>query len=170
MLPEFLTSRLRLRPIDRNDGSRLLQLSSNPKVMKHINGGKTLSEKEIEVDLQNRLGALTDLFGYWMIESLEEEEFIGWVALKKLEKTEKIEVGYRLLEEHWGKGYAFEAASELLKYAFLRLHLKEVVAVTLEENVRSLRVLEKLGMKYKKKARFYGFNCCYYELKRTDYL
>jgi ribosomal-protein-alanine N-acetyltransferase len=152
MLPEFLTSRLRLRPIDRNDGSRLLQLSSNPKVMKHINGGKTLSEKEIEVDLQNRLGALTDLFGYWMIESLEEEEFIGWVALKKLEKTEKIEVGYRLLEEHWGKGYAFEAASELLKYAFLRLHLKEVVAVTLEENVRSLRVLEKLGMKYKKKG------------------
>lgn len=170
MLPELLTSRLRLRPIDRNDGSRLLQLSSNPNVMKHINGGKTLSEKEIEVDLQNRLDALTDVFGYWMIESLEEKDFIGWVALKKLEQTEKTELGYRLLEEHWGKGYASEAASELLKYAFLRLHLKEVVAVALEENVRSLRVLEKLGMKYKKKGRFYGFNCCYYELKRTEYL
>jgi RimJ/RimL family protein N-acetyltransferase len=138
--------------------------------MKHINGGKTLSEQEIEADLQNRLRSLTEVFGYWMIESLDEKDFIGWVALKKLDRTEKIEVGYRLLEEHWGKGYASEAAAELLKYAFLSLHLKEVAAVTLEENVQSRRVLEKLGMVYKKKARFYGFNCCYYELKRQEYL
>lgn len=170
MLPEFLTSRLKIRPINRNDGSRLFQLSNNPNVMKHINGGKALSREETEKDLQNRLKALTDVLGYWMIETIEDQEFVGWIALKKLDQTEKIEIGYRLLEEHWGKGYAAEAASELLNYAFRILKLKEVVAIALEENVRSLRVLEKLGMTYQKKARFYGFKCCYYELKREDFL
>ncbi len=170
MLPEFNTSRLKIRPIDRNDGSRLFQLSNNPNVMKHINGGKILSKAETDVDLQNRLKALTDIFGYWMIETVDGNEFVGWVALKKLDQTEKIEIGYRLLEEHWGKGFAAEAAAEMLKYAFLTLNLTEVVAVALEENTRSLRVLEKLGMKYKKKARFYGFKCCYYQLKREDFL
>lgn len=138
--------------------------------MKHINGGKPLSRKETETDLQNRLKSLTDVFGYWMIETIEDQDFVGWVALKKLDQTDQIELGYRLLEEHWGKGYAVEAASELLNYAFLTLNLKEVAAIALEENVRSLKVLEKLGMKYQKKARFYGFKCCYYQLKRGDFL
>lgn len=169
MLPVFLTDRLKIRPLNRDDGELLFELSRNPNVMRHINGGKTLSEAETKADLQKRLGALTDIFGYWMIESTKTGNFIGWVALKKLDQTDKIEIGYRLLEEHWGNGYASEAAAMLLKYAFHTLNLDEVVAVALEENERSLRVLQKLGLRFVKKAKFYGFKCCYYRLKREEY-
>ena len=124
MLPEFFTSRLKIRPINRTDGDRLYQLSSNPNVMKHINGGKPLAKNETQLELQKRLNANTDIFGYWMIESFEDDTFIGWVALKKLDQTEKIEIGYRLLEEHWGKGYAAEAAGKLLDYAFFYTRLE----------------------------------------------
>ena len=170
MLPEFTASRLRLRPINREDAPLLYRLSNNPKVMKHINGGKPLSKEETKADLKNRLQALTDVFGYWMIERADNKEFIGWAALKKLDQTSKIEIGYRLLEEFWGNGYASEAASKLLEYAFLTLNLKEVVAVTLEENSRSLKVLKKMGMQFEKKAKFYGYKCCYYQLNKEDYL
>ena len=170
MLPEFTTARLRLRPINREDASLLHRLSNNPEVMKHINGGKSLSKEETKADLKNRLQALTDVFGYWMIERADDNEFVGWVALKKLDQTSKIEIGYRLLEEFWGNGYASEAASKLLEYAFLTLNLKEVVGVSLEENSRSLKVLKKLGMQYEKKAKFYGYKCCYYQLKKEAYL
>lgn len=85
------------------------------------------------------------VYGIWAAFLKENDEFIGWFALKPLPKTGEIEVGYRLLPQHWGKGYATEGTSALLKHGFDDLSLECVVAIAQLENKASRRVLEKAG-------------------------
>jgi len=75
-------------------------------------------------------------------------EYIGWCGLKYLEKTGKVDIGYRLLKKHWGKGYATEAAIVCLDYGFNTLELEEIIGTAMMENTASINVFKKLGMKY----------------------
>ena len=77
---------------------------------------------------------------------------------------------YRLLEAYWGKGYATEAGRRLVQYGFEQLYLPRIVAVALEANRASTRVLEKIGLQYDRKGVFYGFDCVVYTLERERYL
>jgi RimJ/RimL family protein N-acetyltransferase len=89
-------------------------------------------------------------FGLWAVEIPGESDFIGFVGLTtpifEAHFTPCVEVGWRLAYEHWGRGYATEAAAAALDDGFGRLNLQEIVAMTTAMNVRSLRVMEKLGM------------------------
>ena len=170
MIPTFHTERLRLRPPNWDDLDNIHKLGSSPVVMRYISQVKTQTLDEAKADLEKRIKASTSIFGYWVVEERCSGAFIGWLALKRLDKTNDIEVGYRFLEQFWGKGYATEGSQELLKYAFQTLNLPRVVAIALEENLASTRVMKKLGMRYVKTAIFYGFNCVYYEIEQKDFL
>jgi ribosomal-protein-alanine N-acetyltransferase len=75
------------------------------------------------------------------------DEFIGTCGLEKysLGGGEEIELGYRLCLQHWGKGYATEAAQLILSYGFNVLNLKKIIAFAVPQNRSSLKVIEKLG-------------------------
>jgi RimJ/RimL family protein N-acetyltransferase len=68
--------------------------------------------------------------------------------------TPCVEIGWRLAYEHWGKGYATEAAQEVLKVAFGKCGLSEVVSFTALQNSRSMKVMEKIGMKHDQSGDF----------------
>jgi ribosomal-protein-alanine N-acetyltransferase len=89
-------------------------------------------------------------FTFWAVEIPDEVPFAGFVGLvvPKFEAhfTPCMETGWRLAREHWGKGYAVEAATVALRAAFGPLAREEVVALTVPGNVRSRRVMERLGM------------------------
>jgi ribosomal-protein-alanine N-acetyltransferase len=89
-------------------------------------------------------------YGPWAVEVAGGAPFIGFIGLWIPEFdapfTPCVELGYRLAFEHWGKGYATEGARAVLAYGFDTLGLKEIVAMTATQNVRSQRVMEKLGM------------------------
>lgn len=169
MIPVLETPRLRLRPPRREDLEAIYLLGANPNVMRFISNGKTMSRMEARADLEKRIAASQHHFGYWITELKNTREVIGWTALKTLDNTREIEVGYRLLEEHWGKGYATEASRRLLQYGFQELKLPRIVAVALEENLASRRVMEKAGLQYQGKDIFYGFDCVIYALDRNHY-
>ncbi|MEL7121789.1 MAG: GNAT family N-acetyltransferase [Bacteroidota bacterium] len=166
-VPTLYTCRLKLRALEWKDLDFLHLLSVNPKVMKYINHGRPLTREQARRDLNRRMKISNDKYGYWVIERLSDQAFIGWVGLKPLDKSTEIEIGYRFLESYWGRGYATEAASCILDYAFRYVKLNKVVAVALKENQASQRVMEKCGMEYKKEGVFYGENCVYYELLNT---
>lgn len=168
-LPVFESDRIYLRSIADDDFELIYRLSINPNVLKFINGGRVLSKEEIKKDLDKRLQSTTDVFGYWMIFEKKSNDFIGWVVLKPLDQTQEIEIGYRLLEEHWGKGFATEAASLIINYGFNTLNMDKISAVVLEKNLGSRKVLEKLGLTYIKKGNYYGAKCMYYMLKKEMY-
>jgi RimJ/RimL family protein N-acetyltransferase len=91
-------------------------------------------------------------FTLWAVEVPDEVPFAGFVGIvvPKFEAhfTPCVEIGWRLARDHWGKGYAVEAAAVALRAAFGPLGLREVVSLTVPANVRSRRVMERLGMRH----------------------
>jgi len=162
------TERLYFRNFVPEDLEDYSKLASDPEVMKYISDGKTRNDNEIKGDLERIISynQKNKDFGLWAAILKESNKFIGWFCLKPLAKTEEIEVGYRLLRECWGKGYASEGAIAFVKYGFEKLHLERIVAVTDPENKASIRVLEKTGLKFEKFARYYNAEIAYFSLEK----
>ena len=170
MPPNLETKRLRLRRPSWDDFPHILQLGSNPNVMRFINDSQTQTAVEAKKDLERRIRQTNKHTGYWITEHKEEDAFVGWMALKKLERTRDYEIGYRFMEEFWGQGLATEAGEVVLEYAFTNLGLKYVVAVAVERNFASTRVLEKLGLEKEGEGIYYNTECVYYKITREQYL
>jgi RimJ/RimL family protein N-acetyltransferase len=89
-------------------------------------------------------------FGLWATELSGSDQFIGYIGLAiprfHAVFTPCVEIGWRLARAHWGQGLATEGARAAARFAFDRLGLPEVVSFTVPSNVRSRRVMEKLGM------------------------
>ena len=90
-------------------------------------------------------------YGLWAVERKDTAGFIGyvglWPATFPAHFTPAVEVGWRLAADQWGHGYATEAARAALAYGFDSLGLEEIVSFTSSVNVRSWRVMERLGMR-----------------------
>ena len=84
--------------------------------------------------------------GTWRASRRDTGAFIGWFTLKYIPKTVEVEVGYRLLHEAWGQGFATEGATELVRYGFDDLGLYRIIGLTHRDNVASQRVLQKAGL------------------------
>jgi RimJ/RimL family protein N-acetyltransferase len=90
-------------------------------------------------------------YGLWAVERQDTGGFIGyvglWPATFPAHFTPAVEVGWRLAADHWGRGYATEGARAALPYGFSTAGLDEIVSFTSAINVRSVRVMERLGMR-----------------------
>jgi len=146
--PWLQTLRIDLREFTRDDFDDLLRLDSDPRVTKYINGGKPMSTKEVEA----ALGRVTRYYrsvhglGVWYATRRDTGAFIGWYCLKYCPPTCDVEVGYRLLHNAWGQGFATEGATELIRYGFDDLGLDMIIGVTHPGNRASQRVLMKSGL------------------------
>ena len=96
-------------------------------------------------------------------------EFTGWTCLKHLDNTDEIEIGYRYFPQFWGLGLCTEISTALLEYGFLKVGLDRIVGISNPENKASIRVLEKIGLKYERNAHYYGVDVVYYGLNREDF-
>ena len=142
------TQRLILRHLGLDDFDIFFQLDSDPAVMRYI--GPPLTEKQSRERLEKAIQKYTTRsgLGRWMAVLKDDGESIGWYILDHLEESGMIEVGYRLLQKHWGKGYATEMSIALLRYGFFNLGLEKIVGITNSENTASQRVLKKIGMQH----------------------
>ena len=93
-------------------------------------------------------------------------ETIGAAEIQHLEGGPEVEVGYRFLNGHWGQGYATESARASVAYGFDEVGLERIVAVALESNVASRRVLEKCGLREIGVVHVYGLEHVKYEIAR----
>jgi RimJ/RimL family protein N-acetyltransferase len=142
------TERLRLRPWREEDREPFARLTADPAVMEHFPSLLTRAESDAFADrIAAHIG--THGWGLWAVEA-PDLPFCGYVGLARpgfdAAFTPCVEVGWRLAREAWGRGYAPEAARRALRFGFERLGLDEVVSFTVPQNLRSRRVMEKLGM------------------------
>lgn len=123
-------------------------LNADPEVMRWLGGPQP---RERSDELADRIRREMDVFGLWAAEVPGVSPFIGFVGLQvpafDADFTPCVEVGWRLARAYWGFGYASEAATASLSYAFDLVGLDEVVSFTVLKNVRSRRVMERIGMK-----------------------
>lgn len=94
-----------------------------------------------------------------------DNSFVGASGLVYYDNTPEIEIGYRMLKEHWNQGYATEASIGLLQYGFERLKLKKIVSSAHTENIALRRVMEKIGMRYIDDRFQYGCLQAYYTIE-----
>lgn len=148
-LPRLETPRLRLRPWRRADRPAFAALNADPLVMAHFPG--TLGRQSSDALAERIEGHFAERgFGLWAVEIRGGARFAGFVGLSvpRFEShfTPCVEIGWRLAAEHWGKGYATEAARAALAHGFGPLGLSEIVSFTVAANARSRAVMERLGM------------------------
>jgi RimJ/RimL family protein N-acetyltransferase len=146
------TPRLRLRQFTSDDVDRLVELDSDPEVMRYITYGEP-SPREFYVDdvmpRWFRIYRETPLLGYWAAEDRASGVFHGWFHLRpdRIDAGEQ-ELGYRLRRASWRQGYASEGAAALLEHGFLRVGTGKISARTLVGNAGSRAVMEKCGLRY----------------------
>lgn len=144
------TERLILRTWTEKDADPFFHINQDPKVIEYLLGPLTLEEVN---NFLSRLNAQFEKKGYtlWAVELKESGELLGFVGLNytdwKSHFTPAVEVGWRLGSQYWGKGYATEAATASLDFAFNTMGLDEIVSFTVPNNKRSIGVMEKIGMK-----------------------
>ncbi len=146
---ELHTERLRLRRWNDSDREPFAELNADPIVMEFFTATLSRTESDAFVD---RIEGDFDShgFGLWAVELKSSGEFIGYVGLWKptfeAHFTPAVEVGWRIAKRFWGSGLATEAARSAIDDGFDRLRFEEIVSFTSGINVRSRRVMEKLGM------------------------
>lgn len=144
------TDRLILRTWQTEDIAPMAAINQDPKVMEYF---PVLQDLEKTKQLINKFTQHFEEHGYtfYAVELKEDHTFIGFVGLSmasfEAHFTPAIEIGWRIASKYWGKGYATEAAQAVLHYAFTQLNLDEVVSFTVEDNTRSWRVMEKIGLR-----------------------
>ncbi|HLK41809.1 MAG TPA: GNAT family N-acetyltransferase [Thermoleophilia bacterium] len=147
--PELRTGRLLLRGWRDSDREPFARLNADPEVMEHFVAPLTRAESDAFVDRTLRRWEEHG-FGLWAVEVPETAPFIGFVGLAyhdfPAHFTPCVEVGWRLAREHWGRGYATEAALASLRFGFEELALPEIVSMTYRDNLRSRAVMERIGM------------------------
>ncbi|MCO6475322.1 MAG: GNAT family N-acetyltransferase [Phaeodactylibacter sp.] len=158
-----------LRAPKNSDLNHIYRLGANPNVMRYITRGRPQAFQDAREDLWRRKRTARRRLGYWVAEERGSGAFIGWMALKQGGSGHEAELGYRFLEEQWGKGFATEGSREILEYAFRELKLEKVIAVAMEENRASTRVMEKLGMSFSGHTRDYDTRCVRYEISRRRF-
>jgi len=150
-IPTLLSERLRLRAWRPEDRIPFAALNADPRVNEHLPGPISREESDrLAEHIQRELEQHG--FGLWAVERLDEPaRFIGFAGLSvpgfRAAFTPSVEIGWRLAAEHWGRGLATEAARVVLRHAFDRLGLEQLVSFTVPANRASRRVMEKLGMR-----------------------
>jgi RimJ/RimL family protein N-acetyltransferase len=95
-------------------------------------------------------------FGLYLVELRETGEAIGICGLLKRDSLEDVDIGFALLEQFREKGFAYESAAAVMEYGRNALGLPQIVAITSPDNERSIRVLEKIGLRFEKMIRMPG--------------
>ncbi len=146
------TDRLILRQFTMDDVDHLVELDSDPEVMRYLTG-KPTPRDEIERDLLPWWLAYYergDRYGFWAAIEKQAGDFIGWFHFRPGPDApnDAPELGYRLRRQAWGKGYATEGARALVRKGFTDSDIRRVTASTFQDNRGSRRVLEKSGLRF----------------------
>jgi RimJ/RimL family protein N-acetyltransferase len=150
--PALRTARLGLRRFRDADAEALFNLDADPRVMRFISGGSGSSRAMVERQILPRFIREqddADIFGFWAAE--HGEVFAGWFSLRRIDGLPgEASLGYRLRRQFWGQGLATEGASLLVDRGFRLGALEKIIATTYEENLASIAVMTKLGLRFQR--------------------
>lgn len=146
------TERFIMRKFILDDAEAMYLLNLDPEVMKYT-GDKTFASVEESLTfLQNYNPYDTEGFGRWVCVLKETGEITGWCGLRMQPDIGLVDLGYRFYKRHWGKGYATETSLASLEHGFIDHNLPVIIARAMNENLASIRVMQKCGMEYWKET------------------
>jgi RimJ/RimL family protein N-acetyltransferase len=152
------TERLIIRHLSSDDAPFILELLNDPSFIQNIGDRnvRTITDAESYITKGPVTSYEKNGFGLDLVILKETGESIGICGLIKRDTLEDVDIGYAFLPKFWRKGYAVESALAVLEYGQQVHGLKRIVAITLEENKGSVRVLERIGLKFEKMVKLAG--------------
>lgn len=173
------TNRLGLRNWHKKDIISATRMNADKAVREFF--PNTMSQQETEEFIKKMQQHFINYrYCYFAVDELASQEFIGFIGLSnqtfKSQFTPCVDIGWRLVTKAWGKGYATEGALACLHFAFKTLNLPKVYAIAPELNLKSQRVMQKIGMKEYTRFKHPKIaaenplkNCVAYRILKKDY-
>lgn len=168
------TDRLILREMRHEDAEAMFELDSNINVHQYLGNNPVKSIDECSIYIENiRKQYIQNGIGRFVVVIKETNEVIGWAGIKFITEPENnhvnfYDLGYRLQEKHWRKGYALEAAKAWLDYGFKEMKIPTMYASAHIDNLGSNTILQRIGMKQNGQFFYDDLLCNWYELRNPE--
>jgi ribosomal-protein-alanine N-acetyltransferase len=167
------TERLILRELVLSDAEAMFLWESNPNVHQYLGNNPISTIEETIKYIENiRNQYLKNGIGRYAVVLKESNEVIGWAGIKFITEPENDhvnfhEIGYRLHENHWGKGYGFEVAKAWLDFGFNEMNIPKMYASVNKKNIASRKILEKIGLQITSEFYWNEIPCYWLELENN---
>ncbi|MFN8383742.1 MAG: GNAT family N-acetyltransferase [Anaerolineales bacterium] len=167
-IPMITTGRLVMRPFTLGDRNVLFEIVQEPDIFRYFPSKDAWAMEKVERYIQYQIAHWQKFdYGHWAVVMRETGQIIGWNGLEYLPETNETEVGYLFSRAAWGKGYATESASAIVRFGLKRVGLKEIIGLTDPENIASQRVLEKSGLSFTRKEIYFGMEMFRYAIQAS---
>ena len=169
------TERLILRELLTADSAAMFELDSDPLVHRYLGNNPITKPEQAEETIAFVRQQYADHgIGRWAVLEKSSGNFIGWSGLKFItsienKRTHFYDVGYRLMPQHWGKGYATESAKAALKYGFETMQLEEIIGSAHQHNKASRRALEKCGLTFVEQYTWQNLICDWLSISKQTW-
>jgi len=149
------TQRLRLRHMTAKDAAFVLELLNEPEFIRNIGdrGVRTLEDARRYLQSGPVTGYAKSGFGLYLVELQDDATPVGICGLLKRDYLADVDVGFALREQFRGKGYALEAAQAVMRHGHEVLGLRRIVAITAPHNHASIKLLQRLGLRFERNLR-----------------
>jgi [ribosomal protein S5]-alanine N-acetyltransferase len=170
------TERLILREITPEDTQGLWELDSDVDVHKYLGNNPINSIEQCKGVIEFiRQQYFDNGIGRWAMVEKKTNKFVGWAGLKLIKeeingRISYYDLGYRLIKQFWGQGFATEASVASLEFGFEQLNLKEIYAFADSRNKQSIHVLKKVGLQFKEKFNFKNIEHDWFEITYEDWI
>lgn len=153
------TERLTLRRMERSDALLMLELLNDPAFIRFVADRGVRTEAQAAAYIEEKIlpSYAKFGFGFYVVEQKETGEAIGICGLVKRDALDDVDVGFSFRRKFWGQGYATEAAAAVVEFGRTTFGLPRVIAIASAENVSSISVLKKLGLRFEKTIRLPGY-------------
>ncbi len=167
------TERLILRELDYIDEKDMFEMDSDPEVHIYLGNRPVKSIIEITRAIESLKKQYQENgIARWAVLNKNTNEFVGWSGLKYFNeplngRNHFYELGYRFKKKHWGKGFATESSIAILDYGFKKLKIDTIFAIADSKNLKSKKILARLGFTFQETFMHESSPTDWFELKKT---
>ena len=164
------TERLRLATWREDDWEEFRKLTSDPQVVQYLGTGEPWPEERVR-EFVNRQCENWEKHRIclWKLLPKDAENIVGICGLQNVPESSEVEIGWWLAPSLWGQGLATEAAQHALAYGFEVARLERIIAIAHPANRDSLRVMERIGMRFEREAIHKGIRVVIYAIDRAAF-
>jgi [ribosomal protein S5]-alanine N-acetyltransferase len=143
------TPRLTLRQFTIDDAPLIIALNT-PEVLKYVHEALPQNLDDAKRIIAEIILPQYELYqlGRFAIHVKDDNRFVGWCGLKYIKEKDEIDLGYRFMQNEWGKGFATEAATACVQFGFEQRNVQTIIGRTHYQNIASQKVLQKIGLTF----------------------
>jgi [ribosomal protein S5]-alanine N-acetyltransferase len=168
--PILTTPRLTLRQFTIDDAPLIIALNT-PEVLQYVHEALPKNLEDAKRIIAEIILPQYELYqlGRFAIHLKNDNSFVGWCGLKYINEKDEIDLGYRFMQNEWGKGFATEAATACVQFGFKKRNIQTIIGRTHVDNIASQKVLHKIGLSFQHDIVEAGTLIKNYAITKADY-